>query len=77
MVWVMKMKNYKVWYRGLCNKEVFEIRVNSPKEGKKIIKALVKYDNHLSKLIYERPFRKKDAVFGIDFYNRDLDDWES
>lgn len=45
------MKNYKVWYRGLCNKEVFEIRVNSPKEGKKIIKALVKYDNHLSKLI--------------------------
>ena len=57
MVWVMKMKNYKVWYRGLCNKEVFEI--------------------HLSKLIYERPFRKKDAVFGIDFYNRDLDDWES
>ena len=71
------MKNYKVWYRGLCNKEVFEIRVNSAKEGKKIIMALVKYDNHLSKLIYERPFRKKDAVFGIDFYNRDLDDWES
>lgn len=70
------MKNYKVWYRGLC-REIFEIHVNTPKQGKKIIKALVKYDNHLSHLMCNKPFHKRDAVFGIDYYNRDLDDWES
>lgn len=71
------MKRYKIWYRGILNREVFELRVNSPKEGKKIIKALVKYDNHISHLMYNRPFRKKDAVYGIEFYNQDLDDWET
>ncbi len=70
------MKRYKIWYRGIFH-DVFEMRVKSPKEGKKVLKCLVKYDNQSSRLLYGRPFHKRDAIYGIDYYNQDSDDWES